>query len=132
MEQQTTASSLGANSREMTWGQRKTPSAYLTNSPRGTEGGRAGSPEVENVAHRDCIPCGMGTVGDSLEPEVFLGPLFSGSVFLVGPAAPGIGEAEPRSSMERWGAWSQWLPLVETILSSLKSPSNLAVMSLTS
>lgn len=34
--------------------------------------------------------------------------------------------------MERWGARSHWLPLVETTLSGLKSPSNLAVISLTS
>lgn len=62
MEQQTTASSLGSNSRETTWGPKKTLSEFLTNSPRRSRDGvgRTGRPEVEMwlIGHR--IPCGMG------------------------------------------------------------------------
>lgn len=84
------------------------------------------------MAHRTSNSLWDGNVGDSPEPEVSLGPLFAGPGLPGKPTAPGIGEAEPRNSVERWGAWSRCLPLVETTLSGLETPSRLAVVNLPS
>lgn len=67
MEQQTTASSLGSNSRKMTWGPKKTPSEFLTDSPRrsGDGGGRTGRPS-RNVARRTSNSLWDANVSDSL------------------------------------------------------------------
>lgn len=121
MQQQTTASSLGTNSGETTWGQKKTPSEFLTNSPRRRGEGRIGRPEVENVAIRTSHSLRDGNFGDGPEPEVSLGPLWVRPPW--GTNSPWdrrsraqelYGEVESQESLAPFGGdHTQWLKITQ-------------------
>lgn len=90
VEQHTTASPLGADSRATTWGQKKAPSEFRTSSSKeeDREGGLGDQErKMWPVGHH--VPCGMGTISGSPEPEVSLGLLRPGSGLPGGPAPLG-------------------------------------------
>lgn len=90
MEQQTTASLPGAYSGVATWGQKKTPSEFLTSSPKEEEREAGlGDREWKMWPMGHPIPHGVGTVDGSLEPEASLGLPLSGSGLSGGPAPLG-------------------------------------------
>ena len=133
MEQQTTASLPGAGSRVATWGQKKTPSEFLTSSPKEeerregweTRNGKCGQWDIP-------FPMGWGPSMAAWSLKLLWVSRSLGQASLGAQHPWDRRSRMPRSSTERHGARSRWFLLVENTLSGLKPPSHLAPMHLPS